>query len=110
MPDDEPDLATEFDTPSTEAEEELIVTREVAGYRALLGEDTVAVMRAREDAGVVTITSLVVDSSVRERGIATALIAHVLDELREAGSTVVPECPEVTQFLKHYPEYADLRA
>ena len=108
---DEPDpVVTELDLPTTDADDELIVVHDEEGgrYRALLGETQVAVMHAAENDGVVTITAVIVDATVRGRGLATDLIAHVLDELRDAGSKVIPECPEVERFLTHHPEYADL--
>jgi predicted GNAT family acetyltransferase len=108
---DEPDpVATELDVPTAEMDDEVSVVHDADRnrYRALLGETQVAVMHATESDGVVTISSVIVDASVRGRGLATDLIAHVLDELRDAGSKLVPECPEVVRFLTHHPEYADL--
>ena len=106
-------VASELDLPTTDADDEVTVVHEPERnrYRALLGETQVAIMHAKAGIdGVVIITAVVVDATVRGRGIATDLIAHVLDELRDAGSKVIPECPEVDRFLEHYPEYADLRA
>ncbi|HEX7835204.1 MAG TPA: GNAT family N-acetyltransferase, partial [Pseudolysinimonas sp.] len=79
-------------------------------YRALLGTRQVAVMHAKADDGVVAITAVIVDPTLRGRGLATDLIAHVLDELRAAGSKVIPACPEVVRFIEHHPDYADLVA
>ena len=112
-PDGPDPLATELDIPDAEADDEVRVVHDAAAgtYRALLGETQIAVMHAAaDDAGVVTITSTFVEASARGRGIATEFIAHVLDELRESGSRIVVECPEVSRFLEHQPEYADLLA
>ncbi len=106
-------VSTELDVPDAEADDEVRVVHDAASrtYQALLGEHQVAVMHASaDDAGVVTITSTFVEASARGRGIATEFIAHVLDELRDDGSKIVVECPEVSRFLEHQPEYADLLA
>lgn len=105
-------LATELDLPDADADDEVRVIHDpdTQTYQALFGEYQVAVMHASDDNGVVTITSTFVEASVRGRGIATEFIAHVLDDLRDAGSSIVVECPEVSRFLEHQPEYADLLA
>jgi predicted GNAT family acetyltransferase len=110
---DEPDpIASELDLPAPDMDDEVVVVHdpERGRYRALLGERQVAVMHATGEDGVVTITAVIVDATLRGRGLATDLIAHVLDELRDAGSKVIPECPEVVRFIEHHPEYADLVA
>jgi predicted GNAT family acetyltransferase len=105
-------LATELDLPSVDEDDEIVVVHDAATgtYRALLGEHEVAVMHAHADSGVVTLTSTVVEASVRGRGIATEFIAHVLDGFRDDGSKIVVQCVEVERFIEHYPEYADLVA
>jgi predicted GNAT family acetyltransferase len=65
-------------------------------------------MHYARDSTVITIRSTVVEASARGRGIATAFIAHVLDELRDAEETLVIECPEVRRFVTTHPEYAEL--
>lgn len=105
-------IASELDLPSVDEDAEIAIVHDAGGkvYRAMFGEAQVAIMHAMPDADVVTITSTFVEASVRGRGIATDFIAHVLDELRDAGSKIVVECPEVDRFIEHFPEYADLRA
>jgi predicted GNAT family acetyltransferase len=44
----------------------------------------------------------------RKHGIATELIAHVLDDIRGSGRTVTIICPAVREFMDHYPQYEDL--
>lgn len=43
-------------------------------------------------------------------GLAGKLIRRALDETREAGMRVVPECSYVRAFIERNPEYADLVA
>ena len=103
----------ELNEPSTERDDEIVITADPSGaaYRALLGDDEIAVMHIRPgDGDVVTITSTVVDPAVRDRGIGSSFIAHVLDELRDKGAHVVVECSMVQAFIASNPEYEDLRA
>ncbi|WP_221305054.1 GNAT family N-acetyltransferase [Streptomyces sp. Ag109_O5-1] len=44
----------------------------------------------------------------RNRGIATRLIRHVLDDVRAQGKTVTITCPIVHTFIERNPAYADL--
>lgn len=49
-----------------------------------------------------------VDPARGGRGIGTALVRGVLDELRQRGSQVVPQCPFVSDFIARHPDYLDL--
>ena len=44
------------------------------------------------------------------RGIASALVRHVLDDARAAGLTVTPRCPFFRRHFARHPEDADLLA
>jgi predicted GNAT family acetyltransferase len=48
--------------------------------------------------------------AARGRGLASRLVAAVLDEARSRGLKVVPRCPFVTAYLAKHPEYRDLLA
>lgn len=105
--------AQELDEPSTDRDADIVVTSDDAAgvYRATLGDDEIAVMHVTHgDDGVLTITSTVVDPAVRDRGIATSFIAHVLDQLSESGTRIIVECAMVESFLESHQEYEHLRA
>ncbi len=105
--------AEALNEPSTDRDADIVVTSDDAAgvYRATLGDNEIAVMHVtRGDDEVLTITSTVVDPAVRDRGIATSFIAHVLDQLGESGTRIIVECPMVEAFLESHPEYAHLRA
>jgi len=51
---------------------------------------------------------VVVETAYEGQGLGTALVRHVLDEVRETGLALRPECPFVVYFLREHPEYADL--
>ena len=42
------------------------------------------------------------------QGIGTALVRGALDDVRENGWTMVPQCPFVAHFVEENPGYADL--
>ncbi|MGJ6980601.1 GNAT family N-acetyltransferase [Aestuariimicrobium soli] len=44
------------------------------------------------------------------QGIGGQLVQGALDQIREAGQTIVPTCPFVATFVKRHPDYADLLA
>jgi predicted GNAT family acetyltransferase len=103
-------LASDVDTPSSESEGDIVISSDATTFRATLDGQEVARMHIVRDGSRVTLTSTEVDPAVRERGIATAFIADVLDHLRDEGATIVVECPQVAAFIAANPEYADLVA
>jgi len=46
----------------------------------------------------------------RGRGLASKLVAAVLDEVRRRGLKIVPRCPFVRAYVERHPEYRDLVA
>lgn len=58
---------------------------------------------------VLDYASTFVPESLRGRGIASAIVRHALDYARAEGLRVIPSCWFVSDFLKKYPEYRDLR-
>ena len=51
-----------------------------------------------------------VSPDLRGQGLAGRVVEKALDYAREEGLKVVPSCPFVASFVKHHPEYQDLRA
>ena len=49
-----------------------------------------------------------VPDAVGGRGIAAALTQHALDNARERGMDLVPNCSYVAAWIKRHPAYADL--
>ncbi|MEU8262129.1 GNAT family N-acetyltransferase [Micromonospora sp. NPDC048999] len=58
--------------------------------------------------GVLVFTHTEVDERYRGMGIGEALVRGTLDQLRERGDRLVPQCPFVAAFIQRHPEYADL--
>jgi predicted GNAT family acetyltransferase len=42
------------------------------------------------------------------KGYGSAILTHLLDDLRAQGKTVVPICPFASSYMKRHPEYLDL--
>ena len=49
-----------------------------------------------------------IDQQFEGLGLGSVLIADALDDVREHGMTIVPQCPFVQAYVDHHPEVADL--
>ena len=77
-------------------------------YVAALGGEAVAWLTFDEVGDVTALVRTDVDSGFRGRGIASGLITHVLDELRDRGRRISVQCPQVLRFLAENGQYSDL--
>ena len=59
---------------------------------------------------VITIAHTETPLRARGRGIASKLVAGVLDAVRARGLKLVPRCPFVRAYIARHPEYRDLLA
>ena len=89
---------------------ELDITHDpdLAVYRAWINSDEVAILTYKIVGRRFVLLSTSVVPAFRKHGIATELIAHVLDDVRGSGRTVTVICPAVREFMDHYPQYEDL--
>jgi predicted GNAT family acetyltransferase len=89
---------------------ELDITHDadLAVYRAWINSDEVAILTYKVVGHRFVLLSTSVVPGFRKHGIATELIAHVLDDVRGSGRTVTVICPAVREFMDHYPQYEDL--
>ncbi|CCH17449.1 GNAT family N-acetyltransferase [Micromonospora lupini] len=78
---------------------EILVDDALAGFTAYVPRGEVLVFTHTE-----------VDRGFQGRGVGGALIRGTLDQVRERGGRVVPQCPFVAAFIDKHPEYADLVA
>jgi uncharacterized protein len=60
--------------------------------------------------GVLVFPHTVILHRQRGAGYATQLVQGALDDVREQGKLIVPECSFVAQFIAEHPDYADLVA
>ena len=79
-------------------------------YEARIGED----LAGWVDYGRVRDRLVAIHTEVRPafggRGIASALVRRVLDDVRAAGGTITPRCPFFVAHFQRHPEDADLIA
>jgi uncharacterized protein len=66
------------------------------------------VLTYRARPGQLALIHTEVDDEFEGRGLASALVQGVLDDLREKGVEVLPFCPYVKGWLTKHPEYVDL--
>ena len=79
-------------------------------YEGRLDGEVVTVLGFVRQAGdVLALTHTGTEPAFRERGLASALTAAALDDVRRRGEKVRPSCPFAVEFLDEHPEYADLR-
>ena len=104
------DAVRDVDRPSTDSETEIDVHRddERGVYLASMGELEVANLRFDETDGRVAVHTMTVAPEFRGRGIATALIADALDDIRARGQHVTVYSPVVVAFIAENPQFADL--
>lgn len=60
--------------------------------------------------GVMVFTHTEVTPSEQGQGIADVLARRALDDVRDSGRQVVPQCPFISAFIHRHEEYADLVA
>jgi predicted GNAT family acetyltransferase len=104
------DALRDVDTPSEDSEGEIEVHRydDRGVYAATLAGRELATVRFDLDGDRLTLITTTVEPEFRGRGIATELIADVLDDLRGRDTQLTVLCPVVTAFIAGNPEYADL--
>jgi predicted GNAT family acetyltransferase len=90
-------VQTEVTDNPSENRFEIRVDGKVPGYVAYWSDDD-----------KVTLTHTEVDSAYEGQGLGSVLVRGTLDQLRERGVAVVPQCPFVRRFLQRHPDYLDL--
>jgi predicted GNAT family acetyltransferase len=93
-----------------DAAETIVVTNDPSArtYTATLNGEVVGTLIYEVEGPRVILTHTIVEPSVREHGVGTALVRRALDDLRRDGKTATVMCPFVTDFIADNPEYADL--
>ncbi|RKF26892.1 GNAT family N-acetyltransferase [Micromonospora globbae] len=75
----------------------------------ILVDDALAGFTAYEARGeVLVFTRTEVDPRFQGKGVGTALVRGTLDQVRERGGAVVPQCRFMSAFIDRHPEYAAL--
>jgi quinol monooxygenase YgiN/predicted GNAT family acetyltransferase len=77
-------------------------------YDALVGDEIAGTMLYEHEGPRLVLTHTAVQNRFQHQGIATALIAAALDDIRTKGQKVTILCPLVNHFIDAHPQYADL--
>jgi len=80
--------------------------RYVARIAGIDAEGMITFTRPRE--GVISADHTIVPDAMGGRGVAKALLDHMLADARKAGFRIVPACPFVRKQYALHPEWADL--
>jgi hypothetical protein len=72
------------------------------------GHRAVAAYQLEDD--TIVFTHTIVPKAIEGRGVASRLIRGALDQVRDRGLKVVPQCPFVTAYIKRHPDTQDLLA
>jgi uncharacterized protein len=91
---------------------DVMVVRNDANRRYEASIDGVAVghLRFRERDGQLVLVHTEVDPAYEGHGVGSVIARFALDDARQRGVRIVPECPFVRAYLKRHPEYGDLVA
>ncbi len=73
---------------------------DVEGHRALAAY--------QREGDTIVFTHTKVPQEIEGRGVGSKLIRAALDNARDQGLTVVPQCPFVAAYIERHPEYRDL--
>ncbi len=81
-----------------------------ARYELLVDGRLVGIADFQVDGSVVVVPHTEIEPSLRGQGLGAILVKGVLDDIRDAGRTVVPACWYVRHYLDAHPDEADLLA
>lgn len=63
-----------------------------------------------DDPDVLVFPHTVVDDAYEGQGVGSSLVRGAMEQVRDAGKKVRPDCPFVAGWLDKHPDFADLRA
>ncbi|TDE10088.1 GNAT family N-acetyltransferase [Jiangella asiatica] len=86
------------------------ITRTARSYAAYLDGTRVGELTYARRGDQIVALHTEVDPAAEGKGIGGALARALLDDARQSGSSVVPQCPFVASYLDRHPEYGDLVA
>jgi predicted GNAT family acetyltransferase len=77
-------------------------------YEIRVSDELAGFVQYRRREGLIALIHTETDKRFEGQGLASQLIAAVLDEARAAGVAVFPFCPFVNGYISRHPEYVDL--
>ena len=82
--------------------------RERSRYEILVDGEVAGFVHYNLRGGRIILVHTEVDDAHAGHGLASILVAGVLDDIRVRGLRIVPVCPFVERFIREHPEYDDL--
>jgi predicted GNAT family acetyltransferase len=77
-------------------------------YEIRVDDELAGFVQYRRREGLLALIHTEIDSRFEGRGLASQLIAGVLDEARAGEVSVLPFCPFVNGYISRHPSYVDL--
>jgi quinol monooxygenase YgiN/predicted GNAT family acetyltransferase len=77
-------------------------------YDAIVGDEIAGTLLYEHEGPRLVLTHTAVQPRFQHKGVATALIAGALDDIRAKGQKITILCPMVNTFIESHPDYADL--
>lgn len=90
------------------AEYELIDNRENKHYEINMGNDVAFIEYVLSTGGEIFLTHTEVPKAMEGKGIGSALVLKVLQDIEERNLRLIPLCPFVATYIKKYPEWRRL--
>jgi predicted GNAT family acetyltransferase len=81
---------------------------EKSRYELVDGDEVVGEILYRRYPDRIVLVHTEVPAELEGKGLASRLVAGVLDDVRAQGLRVVPVCPFVRAYLRSHPEYAEV--
>lgn len=82
--------------------------RDADRYEVCVDGERAGFLTYRLESDRITFTHAEVDPGYGGRGVGSALAAYALDDARNRGLAVLPNCPFVTAYVQKHSEYVDL--
>jgi uncharacterized protein len=77
-------------------------------YEIRVDDELAGFVQYRRREGLIALIHTEIDPRFEGRGLASQLIAAVLDEARAGSTAVLPFCPFANGYISRHPEYVDL--
>jgi predicted GNAT family acetyltransferase len=77
-------------------------------YEVLVGDQVAGFTVYRPRGDVYTFSHTEIDDAFGGRGLGSVLVKYALDDVRERGIAVLPDCPFVRRYISRHHDYLDL--
>jgi len=77
-------------------------------YEMIVGDEVIGFAAYTVDGNTMTVPETRVDPAHGGKGYAGMIVERLLVDAREAGRSVIPQCPYVAGYIRRHPEHLDL--